>query len=482
MKTYFLNPTLSDRTPYIREGRCMQKASSWATSWPPITLGVLAAIAKESGPVRLVDGNVEKMSLEDLLQDISANKPDLIVVNTGFPSIEDDMDVATKIREAFPDVKILAFGVYFTLLGKEALERNPHLDFGIVGEPEEIFREFLTVFQSGNGGYVQVDGLLYKNHSGIQFTGTHPYVEDLDKLPFPARDLFQNGRYRLPHNDKVFTLINVARGCPYPCIYCIVPPYYGRRIRKHSVEYVMREIKDCLSRYGIEEFLFWEEVFTLDRKFAFALCNAILKNNLSIRWAATTRVGLLDEELLKVMKKAGCYLLGLGIESGNQEILNRAKKKQTLDEIKKAVLMCKKVGIQTMGHFIFGLPGETKETAQKTIDFMLSLGLNYVQSYCAVPYPKTEFGEMALRNGWIRSNQWSQYDFGGNSIVDVGTITPKEVTYFREKAFRNFYFRPFYIFSQVFKNFRLKQLLKVLQFTQWIRPRKQKGQALRQCK
>jgi radical SAM superfamily enzyme YgiQ (UPF0313 family) len=125
-----------------------------------------------------------------------------------------------------------------------------------------------------------------------------------------------------------------------------------------------------------------------------------------------------------------------------------------------------------MGHFIFGLPGETKETAQNTIDFMLSLGLDFMQSYCAVPYPKTEFGEMALQNGWIRSNQWSQYDFGGHSIVDTGTITPEEVTYFREKAFRNFYFRPSYIVRNVLKNVPLKQLRKVLRFAQWIRPGK----------
>lgn len=478
MKTYFLNPTLSGRTPYIREGRCMQKTSSWATPWPPITLGVLAAIAREIGPVRLVDGNVATMSLKELLKDISAIDPDLIVVNTGFPSIEDDMAVAAKIRENFPEAKILAFGVYFTLLGKKALERHPQLDFGIVGEPEEVFRKFLTVLESGSRRYNQVAGLLYKDTSGIEFTVAHPYVENIDQLPFPARDLFQNDHYRLPHNNKVFTLINVARGCPYPCIYCIVPPYYGSRVRKHSVAYVMEEIKECLFRYGIEEFLFWEEVFTLDRKFAFALCEAILKNDLSICWAATTRVGLLDQDLLRIMKRAGCYLLGLGIESGNQEILDGAKKKQTVAEIKKAVQTCKKARIQTMGHFIFGLPGETRETAQKTIDFMLSLGLDYMQSYCAVPYPKTEFGEMAAKHGWIRSNQWSEYDFGGHSIVDNGTITPEEVTRFREKAFRDFYFRPSYFFNHVLKNFPLKQLLKILRFAQWMHPKKQKDREM----
>jgi radical SAM superfamily enzyme YgiQ (UPF0313 family) len=181
-----------------------------------------------------------------------------------------------------------------------------------------------------------------------------------------------------------------------------------------------------VEKHNIDELLFWEEIFTLDKNRVVALCDAILRSNLSVHWAATTRVDLLDEDTLMAMKKAGCYLLGLGIESGDQAILNTAKKKQTIADVRRAVDLCKKVGIKTMGHFIFGLPGESKETANATIKFMLKLGLDYMQCYCAVPYPKTELGELAKKNSWIQAEKWSQYDFGGNSILHTDTMTPDE--------------------------------------------------------
>jgi radical SAM superfamily enzyme YgiQ (UPF0313 family) len=400
MKTYLLNPTVDKKDPYIREGRCMQKASSWATIWPPITLAMLAALARQKGEVRLVDGNVEDMSFDELLKDIQGFSPDIVVLNTGFPSIDEDMSVAERIKRAMPHLRLIGFGVYFTLLGEEGLRNYPFLDFAIQGEPEFTFREFLESFEAHHGNVSGVAGLLTRTGDGkVCGCAMRPYISDIDQIPKPARDLLRNDRYRLPHNNKTFTLINVARGCPYPCTYCIVQPYYGNKVRKHSVAYVMEEIRECVEKRGIEEFLFWEEVFTLDKDYARKLCQAILDNGFSFKWAATTRVGLLEEDLLRLMKQAGCYLLGLGIESGVQEILDGAKKKQTLEDIRRAVALCKKAGIKTMGHFIFGLPGETRETAEQTIKFMLSLDLDYMQSYCAVPYPKTEFGNLAKEKG-----------------------------------------------------------------------------------
>ena len=476
MKIYLLNPTIDKSDPYIREGRCMQKASSWATIWPPITLAALANLAREKGPVRLLDGNVEDLSFQDLLTDIKSFDPDLVVINTGFPSIDEDMSVAGKIKEAFPKARLVAFGVYFTLLESESLKNYPFIDFAINGEPEDTFKELLQVLDSNQTDFSSIAGLMYQVDGTLRCNPKRPLITNLDTLPKPARDLLKNDRYRLPHNDKTFTLINVARGCPYPCIYCIVQPYYGNKVRKHSVAYVMDEIRECVEKHGVQEFLFWEEVFTLDKKYAMELCQAILDNGFTFRWAATTRVGLLDEELLSMMKKAGCYLLGLGIESGVQEILDNAKKKQTLDDIRNAVAVCKKVGIKTMGHFIFGLPGETKETAEATIKFLLSLDLDYMQSYCAVPYPKTEYGEMARQKGWIRPVPWSQYDFGGTSIVDMGTLKPEDITYFREKAFKKFYYRPLYLLKQI-KEFSFRQLFTMSKFTRWMRSKKKQKAA-----
>ena len=367
----------------------MQKASSWAATWPPISLATLAAIAKRRGTAHLVDGNVEELTLDDVLRDVKEQRADLVLINTGFPSIDGDMAVAKAIKEAFPQIKVAAFGVYFTMLEKPGLENYPFLDFAFVGEPEDTLDELLVALAAGTRDLAAIRGLAWHSAEGIVLNAPRPLIDDLDRLPIPDRSFLKNDRYRLPHNNRVFTLVPTGRGCPYPCTYCIVNAYYGRKARKRSVEGIICEIRECVNQFGIEEFLFWEEVFTLDQDYVLAVCRAIEQSGLKIRWAATTRVTSVHEDVLRAMKRAGCYLLGLGVESGSQTILDNAKKRQTLDDVRRAVACCKKVGIQTMGHFIFGLPGESKETAEQTIRFMLDLDLDYMQCYCAVPYPKT---------------------------------------------------------------------------------------------
>ncbi len=289
----------------------------------------------------------------------------------------------------------------------------------------------------------------------------------------PARDLFRNERYTLPHNGKPFTLINVSRGCPYSCIFCIAPVYYGKRLRRHSLAYVLDEIERCQTLHGIDQFLFWEEIFTLDREFGVSLCEAILERSWKISWATTTRADRVDLEFLQLMRKAGCDLLGLGVESGEQTILDVAKKQEKVEEVVNAVALCKQAGVRTMGHFIFGLPGETEASINKTIEFGLGLGLDYLQCYAAVPYPKTELGLMAKRNGWLTSDRWMDFDFGGASVMDVGTIAPEEVSIARARMFRSFYLRPGYMLRQAKMLLsHPRQLAQASKFLNWMRSSK----------
>jgi anaerobic magnesium-protoporphyrin IX monomethyl ester cyclase len=474
MKTLLLNPTLHGNQRYIREGRCMQKASSWASAWPPLTLAILGAIAKAWGEVRLIDGNVKKISLKNLLGDIREFAPELVVITSGFPSINDDMAAARKIKEAFPRARILTFGVYFTMLGKEGFLLHPFLDFAIVGEPETTFSELGAALSRNEIRFDGIAGLLYKEGNEVRQTSPRPLVPDLDRLPHPDRSLLKNNRYRMPHNNRIYTLVNTARGCPHQCTFCIVAPYYGNVVRKHSIQYLLDELRECVERYGIREFLFWEEAFTLDRKYLLDFCRAIETGGLSIHWAATTRAGSVDEEIVSAMKQAGCTLLGLGIESSDQGILDRTRKKQTVSDVRRAVELCKRHRLATMGHFIFGLPGETRETAKATIRFMLSLGLDYMQCYCAVPYPNTALGAEAEEKGWIRSNDWSRYDFGGNSIMHTDTMSCEEVDYFRARAFRAFYFRPSYLLKKLFSGLSVLQFARALNFSEWMNPSQRK--------
>jgi radical SAM superfamily enzyme YgiQ (UPF0313 family) len=453
----------------------MQSVDSWAAIWPPLTLAILASIGKKYGEVRMIDCNVEEFSSDQALQEVVNFQPDMVVVNATFPSIDSDARFAKLVNDACGNALVVGFGVFFTLLEEISLRDAEGYDVAICGEPEDTFDELLNNFQK-EGKVLPIRGLLWREGAEIKKAPPRPFIQDLDTIPMAARELLRNERYILPHNGRPFTLVNVARGCPYPCTFCIANIYYGKKLRHHSVSYVLNELETCITRFGIRDFLFWEEIFTLDKAFGMELCGEIITRRLPISWATTTRADLVDEAILTTMKKAGCELLGLGIESCSQEILDNAQKKETVAQIRHAVSLCKKVGIPSMGHFIFGLPGETEETAQETINYLSTSGLDYMQCYCAVPYPKTPLGEMAQEKGWLTSTRWSEYDFGGRSVMNIGTVSPQDVDRYRETAFRRFYLRPRFILRQLKVITSPRQLLQAAQFMKWMRNKPKRKQ------
>ena len=341
-----------------------------------------------------MDGNVEELTLDDVLRDVKEQRADLVLIITGFPSIDGDMAVAKAIKEAFPQIKVAAFGIYFDA-GKARTGELSVLGFCLRRRARDSLDELLVALAAGTRDLAAIRGLAWHSAEGIVLNAPRPLIDDLDRLPIPDRSFFGNDHYRLPHNNRVFTLVPTAARTPILARIhrqCLLRPQGAEA----SVEGIICEIRECVNQFGIEEFLFWEEVFTLDQDYVLAVCRAIEQSGLKIRWAATTRVTSVHEDVLR-MNRAGCYLLGLGVESGSQTILDSAKKRQTLDDVRRTVACCKNVGIQTMGHFIFGLPGESKETAEQTIRFMLDLDLDYMQCYCAVPSPKTELGKWPRR-------------------------------------------------------------------------------------
>ncbi len=467
MKMLFLNPPTRDNKKFIREGRCMQLTSSWAAIWPPLSLATLAAIAKGLGhEVRIVDANVEDVTFEQIPS--LSDGVDLVVVNTSFPSIDSDLAAAQVIKTSHPKTIVVSFGVFFTLVREASLPEDGSIDYALVGEPDATFRELLVALSNGSDPNA-VPGLLFRRDGQLVFTGERALMTDLDELPLPERTLLHNERYVLPHNGEPFTLINTSRGCPFQCTYCIVHAYYGRKIRRHSLDYIFKEIEYCMKHFSLRNFLLWEEAFTLNPQVVKDFCQGLRERGLNINWAVTTRADSLEPELLRLMKDTGCFLVGMGIESSSQDILDRCKKQVTVEALARGVRYCNEVGLPAMGHFIFGLPGETPKTAKATIAFAKRLGLTYMQSYCAVPYPRTEFGELARKEGWVSTREWSRYDFGGDSIVNMPEMPAELVTSFRKKCFVRFYFRPSTILRELKKLGSWGHLRQALSFLGWIR-------------
>ena len=449
----------------------MQTKSSWAALWMPLSLCYISAVLREKGHrVKLIDAIAEKLDNNKLIKILSSFNPELIILNTAIPSIGGDMSCASALKQAFPSVKITIVGMYPTIYESESLKQFDQIDYAIMDEPEWV-SALLPELVEGKTSADSINGLIYRSENEIVVNKRQRLSENNpDDLPFPARDLLNNDAYRLPTNGKRFTLLNIGRGCSSNCIYCVANVYYGKIFRKRSVENIISEIEQCVYEFNIDNFLFWGESFTTDQKYGEKICDAIIHKGLNISWSTTSRVDTLNEVLLDKMKKAGCILLGLGIESYNQDVLDRARKGITTDQIDRAIKLTKEAGISTMGHFMFGLPGDTKDSVMNSIRFACR-NVTYAQFYSAIPYPKTELARIAAESNWIAETDFTKFELT-NSVMGNESLTAKEIQKLRNFAYRKFYFRPKMLFQTIREVSSLSSFLSVLNFINWIKPKK----------
>ena len=315
-----------------REDRCQQPTKDLIVipPLPPTDLMYLAAIAEREGLEAKIKDYSQSGNLE---QDLREFKPDYLVVNIATPSLEHDLDAIRKAKEINPGIITIAKGAAFLTLGEKILAEHEFLDFGILGEAEETLKEILEEQEK-----TRILGIYYKENGNVKFTGNRSFIEDLDSLPFPARHLVDNSIYRRPDNNKVQATIKVERGCPFHCFFCLATPVSGAKVRRRSVENIVAEIRECVEKYNIRNFLFWSDIFNLDKKWTMDLCQAIIDSGLKITWSANTRADTADLEMAKMMYKSGCRLVSIGVESGSQEMLEKMGKNITLNDVRRTVL------------------------------------------------------------------------------------------------------------------------------------------------
>ncbi|GAG26856.1 unnamed protein product, partial [marine sediment metagenome] len=215
----------------------------------------------------------------------------------------------------------------------------------------------------------------------------------------------------------------------------------------------LKEIELLIEKYKIKEIIFYDDTFTLNRERIIRLCQLLIEKNLNIKWKCETRVNLIDEELLQLMKEAGCYLIGYGIESGNQRILNILKKGITIEQVEKAVRITKKAGIETLGYFMFGIPGETEKEIKETINFAKSLNLDFAQFSIATAYPGTELYQIAKSSGKVPKDWESSFYAlaGQGKILSLCELPPPTLKNYLKIAYRSFYLRPSFLFHKLIK-------------------------------
>lgn len=431
------------------EDRCQAEAEgSSATSLrPPNDLGYIASMLRQIGAVPfLADYPAEGKSWGQFEKDFKAIQPDFVVMSITTSTIKDDMKAFSRIKAWNSGIFTIAKGAHFSTCNKDDLKEAVYdpMDVAISGEAETIINNLILAKREGSE-LTRVRGILFRDSSGqVIRTAPESFWTDLDKIPFPARDLMNNHLYTRPDTGVPQATIQTSRGCPSQCIFCLSPLISGANLRERSVGNIVAELEECVYQYNIRNFFFRADTFTLRKSSVIELCQEIIKRKLPIAWVANSRVNTIDEERLLWMKKAGCWLVAFGIESGNDEIQRLIKKGTTRAQAIEAVRMCKKAGLKTYGFFLIGFPWETREMIMDTLSLARKLRCTFSEIHIAVPYEGTELYRVAKEVGILKGSAVG-HNYFSNPVTDTMHVSREELMNMRKKAIRSLYLNPGYI-------------------------------------
>lgn len=380
---------------------------------PPLGLGYIAAYLRRAGhTVRLYDLNNGGVTGELFLRGIAALRPDLVGITTFTPGFMRARALAAEVKRRLGCLVVMG-GPHATALSRSTLGAVPGLDAVIRGEGELPMLAIASQFDAGGRvDFSAVPGAAFLEGGQYRESPGPGFLEDLDGLPYPARDLPDRPLYferRWLHGGEKSVTVISSRGCPGQCTFC-ANICTGRRFRPHGPEYFVGELELLNRSHGVSHFKIYDDCFTADARRVTAICELILAKGLKITWSAYGRVNTLqDEALVRLMKRAGCRHLILGIESGNQKLLNLMKKGMTLAAAEKCCALLRRCGIVYTNSFILGCEGETLETAEETIAFAVKLGSELQNIPLMIPFPGTELFEKYYKDYDRPDTDWSNW-------------------------------------------------------------------------
>jgi anaerobic magnesium-protoporphyrin IX monomethyl ester cyclase len=419
---------------------------------PPLGLALIAAILEKAGyPVTLLDANALGIQPEAI--PAMASGADVIGVTAMTPTISTALKTVRELRRVMPGVKIILGGAHATMLTPETMASAPEIDIIVRGEGDETIIELLQALED-NRPLDSVAGISYRSEGKIVHTN-RTFAVDMDALPYPAYHLLPRDKYRPhpPHGMYLpFAAMVTSRGCPYHCAYCS-KPVFGTRFRAQGPARVVDEMAYLKDRFGVKEIAFYDDSFTLDKKRVHGISERIMSSGLKIAWTCETRVNLVDRELLRHMKQAGCYAVSYGIESASPEIIKTLHKDTTIEQVEEAVRYSREAGLQVVGYFMLGSPGETPETIRGTINFAKKLKVAFAQFSVTTPFPGTELYDIYMQNR-KESVSWDSFVYAGTDnpttpVFESDKLTRDDLTKWLRQAYRDFYLRPGYVWQRL---------------------------------
>ena len=436
--------------PWIPEEIFSSKtAGSQINYWQPLgTLYVASSLLQAGHDVKFLNGAF--MTHDDIMASLSVYTPDIIGIYSTTFGWNKAVFTASEIRKRLKSVFITVGGPYPVALQEKCLDDSPDIDAVVTGEGEITMVEMIERLEHGKS-LEGVEGIAYRDDTGIKKNPARPLIVDVDSIPFPARELLGDAMDYVPppatYKRRPVAVIMTARGCNRRCIFCFQidkERKYG--IRYRSVENVMQEIELCLDQ-GYREIKFIDDTLAADYDRAMTIAKEIKRRKLDFTWFTSACVHQVDKPLLQAFKEAGCWAILFGAESGVQRNLNTIRKGITLDQIRNAVRTAQEAGLTVYTPFLFGLPGQTYEDGLKTIEFACELNPDIANFHALTPFPGTELYDNLDQYGTM-SDELSDFTYQGIAFVPH-TMTRDEIAQLRQLAFKKFYSRPGYIFRKV---------------------------------
>ncbi|MBX3730163.1 MAG: radical SAM protein [Candidatus Sumerlaeia bacterium] len=481
----FLNPPTG---LYRRDDRCQCTVEDQTVQivFPPSDLALAAACAERQGATcRIEDYPATGRTWADFLRDLEDFRPDGLVVNSTTATLVGDLQTCFLAKERLPAILTMARGETLIVNASTVLVDHPELDIVLPNEAEEAVEEIVAgePFCSVKGLHFRSDllervgeppaptlvqpegkaqvaarkarqfapetpaaivaGSLAK---AVHFTGKRPLLQDLDTLPLPARHLLRNDVYRSPETGNPLAVIHGNRGCPAKCIYCPAGVLTDFTVRLRKPERVIAELRECVEKFGIREFLFHGDTFTINKRWLKELCDGIVAAGLDIHWGCNSRVDTMDDERAQWMKQAGCWVVAFGIEHGDQAMLDHMKKNATVEQAREAVACCKRNGLRVHCFMVIGLPWETEETLRTSFEFLRDLDPDFFDFNLATPLPGTELHEIALRERLFETDyDPARAGYATGGLRTLSGMTSSQLVQWRRKHLLKLYLRPGYI-------------------------------------
>ncbi|MFH1836200.1 MAG: radical SAM protein [Methanobacteriota archaeon] len=452
MKIFLVNP------PFIEVyGPYREAAKLGAQPQMPLGLAYIAAVARDLGHnVVLLDADVEGLSIDKVVEKVGDAKPDLVGVSATTPIYSNGREILEKAKEVDDGITTVLGGFHITALPRETMEESEAVDYGIIGEGEETFKELIDVLV-GKKDAKDTAGLAYRDEDGtVKINHRRKPIQNLESIPYPARDLLKTERYvwSIPGKGLApVTSIITTRGCPFQCIFCGVGTMFPGKPRYRRLCDILDEIESVIKKFSITHFMFSDDTLTLDKERVLKFCREVKDRGLAFTFEGYTRADCVDKEILQELKSIGLLRLSFGVESGNQKILDAIKKGTTLGQLKRAYEWCSELGIESRCSLMIGHPFETMKTVEETLKFV-TRELKVYQAYVNIttPYPGSELYELAKEGyGGLRllTDDWSQYRRYGKAVMEMNDLKSEDLVNMQKKFYLRFYLRPHIIWYNI---------------------------------